>query len=111
MGHLKSFILDGSHDYTKLAPALSHLVDNQQEFLCLALARDKAFGLGFISAKMHSSDIQQLEKNTSYTIEWWDIDKGEWTNKTVLNTNGQGLLKMPAKPDDRGWAYRIMRKL
>ena len=107
MGHLKSFMLDKSHDYRKLAPALENIVDNQQEFLCLALAKDKSFGLGFISAKMNSSDIQQLDPNTIYAVQWWDIDNGGWSKTIKVKSNEEGLLNMPAKPNDKGWAYRI----
>ncbi|MCK5172983.1 MAG: DUF4038 domain-containing protein [Planctomycetes bacterium] len=107
MGHLKSFMLDKGHDYSQLAPALGHLVDNRQEFLCLALYPDKSIGLGYVSAKIKSSDIQQLEPNTVYSVQWWDIDQGGWSHVTEVKTDVDGLLAMPTKPDDRGWAYRI----
>ena len=107
MGHLKDFILDKGHDYRKLAPALSPLVDNQQEFLCLALSPDKSFGLGFISAKMKTSDIQHLKPNMTYIFQYWDIDRGGWQNQSKLKTDADGVLKLPAKPDARGWAYRL----
>ncbi len=107
MGHLKDFILDGGHDYGRLAPTLSHLVDNQQEFLALAMYPDLTTGLGFISAKMKSSDIKDLLPKKEYTIQWWDIDSGGWKYESVIKTNKAGLLKMPPKPDQRGWAYRI----
>ena len=107
MGHLKDFMLDRGHDYSKLAPALDHLVDHRQEFLCLALYPDKSLGLGYVSAKIKSSDIQQLKPNSTYAVQWWDIDQGGWKYKTEVKTDANGLLAMPAKPDNRGWAYRI----
>lgn len=110
MGHLKSFILDLDHDYSKLIPALDHIVDNQQEFLSLALDKEMTFGLGFISAKMESSDIQKLLPETNYNLQWWDIDTGVWSDRIELKTDRKGLLPMPHKPDERGWAYRIQEK-
>jgi hypothetical protein len=111
MGHLKKFMLDAEHDYTKLAPALTHLVDSQQEFLCLAMNPDKSFGLGFISAKMHSTDIQELKPMTSYTLAWWDIDQGGWQDHVDLKTDANGLLHIPPKPNARGWAYRFKERV
>ncbi len=108
MGHLKAFILDEGHDYRELAPALEHLANNHDEFLCFALSSDRSFGLGYISAKMPSSDILNLNPRTVYTLQWWDIDKGGWSAETRIETNSMGLLKMPSKPDNRGWAYRIV---
>ena len=109
MGHLKNFILARGHDHSQLAPALPHLVDNRQEFLALAMYPDLSTGLGFISAKMPSSDIKGLQPETTYTLQWWDIDSGGWKFNTEVITNKNGVLTIPSKPDDRGWAYRIKR--
>ena len=107
MGHLKDFILDAGHDYSELAPALLHLVDRQQEFLALALSPDLRTGLGFISAKMHSSNIKDLLPNADYLLQWWDIDEGGWKHEEAVRTDKTGLLKVPPNPDDMGWAFRI----
>jgi hypothetical protein len=58
--------------------------------------------------KMKSSAILNLKPKTSYTLQWWDIDTGSWSKKIKANTDKNGLLKMPQKPDERGWAYRIL---
>ena len=59
---------------------------------------------------MHSSDIQQLKYNTTYIIEWWDINKGGWKHKSEVRTNEKGLLLMPEAPENKGWAYRVKEK-
>jgi hypothetical protein len=110
MGKLKDFILDSGHDYRTLKPAtLTNLVDTHQEWRVLALSPDQSQGLGFIAANHSGTDIQDLNPNVRYKIEWWNIDDGGWSNTSAATTDNAGRLIMPSKPNNKGWAFRILR--
>ena len=110
MGKLKDFMLDPGHDYRVLEPAISHLANPKGELLCLALATDKSFGLGFFAANYGKSDIINLMPNASYALEWYNVDTGVWSKAVTVTTDETGKLIMPSKPDTNGWAFRIIRK-
>lgn len=110
MGKLKDFILDLGHDYRRLRPVtLTHLVDTDKEWCVLALSRDQSQGLGFIAANHSKTDIKGLKRNTQYRLEWWNVDKGGWSNARLLKVDDTGKLVMPKKPDKNGWAFRILK--
>lgn len=109
MGHLKNFLLDPGHDYRILQPAtLTHLVDTQQEWRVLALSPDRSQGLGFFAANRTKTDIKNLAPNAPFTLEWWNIDHGTWSDKTTHTSDGDGILVLPEKPNPNSWAFRIL---
>ena len=111
MGHLRTFLLDRGHDYRTLKPAtLTHLVETDHEWRVLALSQDQSLGLGFIAAHQAPTQLQHLQPNTPYTLEWWNIDQGVWSTSVTLKTDNTGHLVLPQKPDDNGWAFRIRLK-
>jgi hypothetical protein len=108
MGHLKAFILDPGHDYRLLQPATpDHLAETDGEWRVLALTADKRVGLGFIAANQSKTDLIKLIAEASYAFEWWDIDEGGWSRRMNLQTDFNGVLRIPNKPDSRGWAFRL----
>lgn len=110
MGKLREFILDPGHDYRGLRPATTtHLVETAGEWRVLALSEDKSQGLGFIAAHRTQTNIKDLLPNQWYKIEWWNIDEGGWSNVSHVPTDGRGKLTMPAKPSEKGWAFRILK--
>lgn len=110
MGNLKKFILDPGHDHGQLVPATTtHLADTLFEWRVLALYPDQSLGLGFIAANHKKTDLVDLWPDTSYKMEWWDVDVGRWTGENRITADSEGRLTLPDKPDDRGWAYRITR--
>jgi hypothetical protein len=110
MGKLKDFILDSGHDYRIMKPAtMTHLLDTEKEWRALALSSDKSQGLGFIAANHTKTDIKDLIPNARYRIQWWNIDRGGWSDTTDRIADRTGKLIMPNKPNTNGWAFRILR--
>jgi hypothetical protein len=110
MGRLKAFVLDPGHDYGRLAPAtMTHLVDTDREWRVLALADDQSQGLGFIAAHHDKTDIKGLASNVSYRFQWWNVDRGGWSGPQTVTTDSAGCLVLPQKPNDSGWAFRILK--
>ncbi len=112
MGPLKDFILDPGHDYRTLVPAtMTHLTQTEMEWRVLALSEDKSQGLGFFIANRTKCDVVGLPVQSDYKVEWWNIDDGGWSNAGTFTTDPDGTLVMPNKPNDNGWAFRILQVL
>jgi len=109
MGHLKKFMLDSGHDYTKLKSAtLTHLSIHRDEMLALAVSEDESVALGFIPTGYAKSDLKGMKANTKYTFQWYNVDTGAWLDKTTINSSGTGLIVLPAIPDNsKHWAFRV----
>ena len=67
--------------------------------------------LGFIAANRPQSVIlKNFPANKDYTLQWWDIDKGLWQDKTVVATSAAGTAELPTTPDkNRSWAFRLLQ--
>ena len=108
MGVLKRFVLDNGHDYRSLRPAtLTHLPEDLKELHVLALNADQSVGLGFIAMEKGKSDLINLPADAKYTIEWWNVDTGGWSNVQNMTSDEKGTLVLPDPPFEKGWAYRI----
>ncbi|MEO9892735.1 malectin domain-containing carbohydrate-binding protein, partial [Aurantibacter sp.] len=116
MGHLKNFMLDTGHEYTRLIPAAdTHLSDSQKFVHSLAISDDEEFALGFFAGVSRSNPsvlptITNLSAAKTYLFEWWNVTTGEWISAGKIETNNDGVLQPPTLPNnerEKNWAYRI----
>ena len=117
MGHLRRFILDSGHDYTRLIPAADTNLSDDQNFVhTLSVSDDKAFALGFFTGTSIGNPsplpaLTNLKPSESYLFEWWDVTNGGWIRAGEISTTSSGRLAAPALPNDndrtQNWAYRI----
>ena len=112
MDNLKSFMLDTGHDYRKIKPAtFTHLKDHQGKTIALAINNAGSEALGFVAARRPERvGLKSFPSNKTYTLQWWDIDKGRWQGKTLLTTTAAGTMELPVAPDkNRSWAFRLLQ--
>ena len=114
MGKLKDFMLDPGHDYRQLVPAtFTHLEDHQDKTIALAINDSAGEALGYVSSnRTERVAIKDFPPNEDYTLQWWDIDKGQWQGETVVTTSAAGTAQLPDTPDEnRSWAFRLSNQL
>lgn len=75
------------------------------------MSNDKSLGLGFVAAGKATRNVVALPSNVDYAFEWWNVGAGGWLRAVQITTDGDGVLNVPDKPDDNGWAFRIRRAL
>ncbi|MDM7860554.1 DUF4038 domain-containing protein [Alteromonas sp. ASW11-36] len=118
MGHLKRFMQDEGHDFSVLMPTPENLdysmssqssLGGESEFHSLATTPQKDIALGFIAATFDSVDLINMQPSTTYSLEWFDIQSGEWLAQIQVDSDDNGRLEMPAVPNNelRGWAFRL----
>ncbi|GEO23501.1 hypothetical protein CQA01_40350 [Cyclobacterium qasimii] len=111
MKHLASFILDEGYDYRTLKPAsVTHLVDNYDEFVALAISEDHQTILGIVPVVTMDRDIiiKDLPIAQKYQLAWWDIDNGGWQGQAEVTSLGSGKITLPETPNKKqSWAFKL----
>jgi hypothetical protein len=123
MIHLREFILSEGEDYQALEPAQEDLRpgkadgsfdDGLDGWSYMMRNREKDFALLYFENGSVKPSIKGFTSNSSYSLIWYDPQKGEWEKPLTVRSDDQGSLTIAAFPDSQNpsvtdWALKIKK--
>lgn len=122
MQHLESFVLSEGARYQQLMPYHQHLHPQKSKasavrgldgWSLLMMNEEKDFGLIYCENQAELPRISGLNKNSSYSFQWYNPRNGEWQEAKTIKSDRKGNLTLPDFPDGHNpastdWAAKIL---
>ena len=118
MQYLRKFILSEGDLYQDLQPASNDLMPQKAEgsiangfdgWSFMMRTENKKFALLYIENDAELPVLMNMNSSAEYILQWYNPEKGEWSEKISVETNRQGKLQLPAMPDpSKYWAAKLV---
>lgn len=124
MQHLHNFILSESNKYIELQLARQDVQPNKASgspedgldgWSYMMRTAEKDFALLYFENQSVLPTLNNFLPDTTYVLQWFNPVKGEWQEKTTINSNEEGELIISNFPKEQNrtfndWAAKILIK-